>query len=145
MCLAYCSPHQHWQSSKSNSDTFLKCKNFLRLIFSILIYTIRMLAVLLKSLCIFSIFLVGLRQIVCCFLPVFTLDQAFLYSSSIFCSIGSLMIALAYFSIYLSVMYQEFHFLYFLLFIVFALLYLIAFLAAMSAFLFPFISMCADI
>lgn len=41
MCLADCIPCLHGQSGELNPSTFLKCRNFLRPIFSVLICTIR--------------------------------------------------------------------------------------------------------
>ena len=139
ICLADCSPHWHRHSDESNSDTFPECRNFLRPIFSIFIYTIRALAALLKPLYSFSIFLVSLGQIVYNSLPVFSCDQASPYSSSIFCSSASLMVPPALSSICFSAVYPKSHSLYFLFFLL-TLLHSVASLAATSTFLFLFIS-----
>ena len=56
-CLADCIPRLHGQSGESNPGTFLKCRNFLRPIFSVLICIIRALAALQRPLCNLASFL----------------------------------------------------------------------------------------
>ncbi len=63
-CFANCIPRLHGHSGELNPGTFLKCKNFLSPIFSVLILTIRALAALQKPLCNFSMFFVSFEQIV---------------------------------------------------------------------------------
>ena len=144
MCLANCSFCQYKYSGKSNLGTFLKYGSFLRLIFSVFIYIIRVLAALLRSLYSFSVFLLGLRQIVYNFFSIFSLDQTFFHSTSILYLSASLMVSLTLSSIYLSVVYSESYSLHFSIFF-FAFLYPIAFLAATSTSLFFFISIYASI
>ncbi len=74
-CLADCTPHLQGHSGESNPGTFLECSNFLRPIFSVLIWTTRALAALQRLLCIFSVCFVGFGQMACSSLPVFSLDQ----------------------------------------------------------------------
>lgn len=114
MCLVNCSFCWYRYFSKSNLVTFLKCRNFLKLIFSALIYTIEVLVALLKFLFSFSIFLVSLEQIVCNFLSVFSYDQVSRYNSNISYSSTCLIIALNFSNRYLSAVYLKSHSLYFL-------------------------------
>ena len=76
-CLADCTPRPQGNSGESNPGTFLECKNLLRLIFSVLIWTTRALAALQRLLCIFSVCFVGFRQMACSSLPVFFFDKTF--------------------------------------------------------------------
>ena len=73
--LADCSPRLQGYSGDSTPGTFLECKNFWRPVFSVFICTTRALAALQSSLCVFSVFFVGLGQIACTSLPVFSFDQ----------------------------------------------------------------------
>ena len=85
-CLADYISRLHGHFGESNPGTFLKCRNFLRPIFSVLICAIRTLAALQKPLCNFNVFFVGFRPIACSSLPVFSLDQVFSHSPRVFSS-----------------------------------------------------------
>ena len=113
-------------------------------IFSVLICTIRAMAALQRALCNFSVFFVGLRQIVWSSLLVFSLDQVSSYSPRVPCCNASLMVAFAVPSICLSAVYlksSSFH----LPLLLFALHHFFASLATTSASLFPFIFVWPDI
>lgn len=60
---------------KSKPGTFLECRNFLRPVFSVVIWTMSAFAALQRPLCTsnFDIFFLGFRQIACSSLPVFSL------------------------------------------------------------------------
>ena len=75
ICLADCIPCLYRNSSDLNPGTFLKCKNFLRPIFSVFIFMIRTLSALQGLLYSFKAFFVDFGQIVCNSLPVFSLDR----------------------------------------------------------------------
>lgn len=109
MCLADCTPRLHGYFGESNPGTFLKCKTFLRPIFSVPIYTTRALASLQRPLCNFSVVVVSFGQIACSSLPVFSFDQASSHSSRAICSNASLIVALAFPGTYLSAVYPESH------------------------------------
>ncbi len=116
----------------SNPGTFLECRNLLRLIFSVLIWTTRALAALLRLLCIFRVCFVGFGQMAFSFLPVFSLDQASSQRSRVFCSNASLMVALARLTSCFSAVCPKSHSLHFL-FLFFAHLYPVASLSTISA------------
>lgn len=79
-----------------NPGIFLKYKNFLKLNFSILIYTIKPLAFLLKLLYSFNIlWFIKDKFLISSFL-VFFFNQISFYSLSIFCSNTSLIAVLAF-------------------------------------------------
>ena len=143
-CLADCIFCLYGHSGESNPGTFLKCKNFLRPIFSVLIYMIRALAALQRPLCSFNIFFVGFGQIACSFLPFFSLDQNSFHSLRVFWSIANLIAALVLPITCCSAVYPESYSLHFLFFL-FALFYLVASLAATSASLFSLIFVWAGI
>lgn len=108
--LADCISCVYEQSSELNSDIFPKCRNFLRSIFSILIYITKAPATLHRLLYIFIIFFIGFGQIVCSFLSVFSFEQDFFYSSRVFCSTTSLIMALALSNTCFFAVYPESHF-----------------------------------
>ncbi len=133
ICLADCTHCLQGHSGDPNPGTFLECRNLLRPIFSIFIWTIRALAVLRRHLCIFSVCFVRFGQIACSSLPVFSLDQTSSQRSKVFCSDASLMVALARPTSCFSAVCPKSYSLHFPFFL-FALLYLMASLAAISAF-----------
>lgn len=128
----------HRQSSEPNPGTFLKYRNFLRPIFSILISIIRVLTALQKCLYNPSIFFIGFEQIACSFLPIFLLDHASSHSPNVFCFNASLIMILALPSTCLSTVYLKSHSLQFP-FLLFTFLYSITSLASTSVSSFPFI------
>ena len=82
-------------SGESNPGTFLEGKNLLRLIFPVLIWTIRMLAALQSLLCILSVFFIGFGQTAYSSLSVFSLFQTSSNCLKVFYSYDSLMVAFA--------------------------------------------------
>lgn len=83
-CLVNCIHRLNGYSVNSNLGNFLKCKNFLKLIISILICIIMALVALQKLLFNFNISYIGIEQIVWNFLPVFSLGRVSSYSSKVF-------------------------------------------------------------
>lgn len=136
-CFADRIPRLQGHSGKSKPGTFLVCRNFLRPIFSVLIWTISALAALRRPLCIFSTLLVGFGQILQSSLPVFLFDQAVSQCSEMICSNAHLTLARDLPRFCFSAVWPESHPFHFS-FLRFALLHPVASFAAMSASSFSF-------
>lgn len=137
-CLAGCSLLLKEHSGESNPDTFLKCRNFLRPILSILIWTTRALAALQRPLWIFNVYFVGFGQSACNFLPVFSLDQASSQRLRVFWSDANFIVTFSLPSLRFFTVYPESHLLHFP-FLFFALLNPLASFATTSASSIPFL------
>lgn len=144
MCLADCICHLYRQFGELNLGTFLKYRNFLRLIFFIFICIIRTLNALKRLLYNLSIIFIGFRPIVWSFLSVFLLCQAFFSSPKVFCTNTNLIVAFIFLSTSFSLVYLESDFFYFL-FLFFTCFHPIASLTATSASLFLLISVWVSI
>ncbi len=143
-CFADYGLRLHRHSGESKPGTFLEWRNLLSPIFSVRICTISALAALRRPLYISSVFFVGFGQIACSSLPVFSFVQATSHNSEALRSNASLMVAGDLPSSCLSDLYPEFHSLHFPFFF-FAFLHPVVSFAAISAFLFPLLSLCEGI
>lgn len=113
ICLADYIFCLHRQSGKSNPGTFLKYKNFLRLIFFIFIYIIRALTALQKFLYNPNIFFINFEQITYNFSLIFLPNQVFSYNPRAFCFNASLMLTFDFSNICFFTVYSKSHFFYF--------------------------------